>query len=256
MPTGNKFLVETAFLTHGVSDLSETTILEILQEPAVFTWLSQGEVMLGGLKEFLAFKAGHAIEYRIDCSNFRQACQKKLTGALTASGTMMVCEKMQRPFAVSAGIGGISEIAAEKICPDLEKIANSRVTLVATSFKDMMDRPKTFKWLKKHGITVYNRTTDFSSGFMFQAEKIPVKIFESAAKMNQPCLILNEILPTKRISDSQFLKEMITAGKQAEKQGDYYHPAANNKLAQLTNNQSTYLQLKSLQDNIRWAYHL
>lgn len=173
MKTGNNYLVETALMTHGVSSLSNKEIMDIWNhDNSNFVWLSNGKLSIGTLPEFLRFKDNNTINFRISSENYLSAKEKHLTGALTASGTMCACEDLNLQFAVSAGIGGISHIKEELICPDLYKILSSQVTLIATSFKDMMDRESTFKWLKNRNINVYDKNRNISTGFMFNLEEI------------------------------------------------------------------------------------
>ena len=256
MKTGNNYLIETALITHGISNLKESEILNIWEnDKSTFAWLNRGHLETGYLEKFLNFKSKNTINLRISSDLYMDAKQKGLTGALTASGTMCACEELNLPYAVSAGIGGISDIIDEPFCPDLEKIKSSHVTLVATSFKDMMDRYKTFKWLKANNVEVLEKNGDKSTGFMFKLEVLTVdgKYINNTNMMKKKQLLLNEISIEKRFENICMLKEMIIAGKEAEQKEDYYHPAANNKLAELTNNRSTKKQIRSLLDNARWT---
>jgi len=45
----------------------------------------------------------------------------------------------------------------------------------------------------------------------------------------------------------------IAAGKEAEAQGRYYHPAANNMIDLLSEGKSSLLQLDSIIANAKWA---
>ncbi len=219
MKIGSKYLVETALMTHGVSTLSTKEILDVWKnDKSTFVWLDKGKVATGTLSDFLKYKIKNKINYRVSSEDYLKAKQNKLTGALTASGTMCACEELNINYAVSAGIGGISHIKEELICPDLYKISSSKVTLVATTFKDMMNRKETFKWLKERNVNIFEKNGNTSTGFMFKLEIIPVDaMYQTNINIwNKKQLLLNEIPINNRFHNINMLEEMIQAGKYAE----------------------------------------
>ena len=117
MKTGNNYIVETALMAHGVADLVKMEILSLWDNNnSDFVWLEEGNLRTGKLYEFLKFKNNSPMEYRIDSDFYEEAKARKLTGALTASGTMCAGEELGVDYAVSCGIGGISEIKDESFC--------------------------------------------------------------------------------------------------------------------------------------------
>ena len=66
-------------------------------------------------------------------------------------------------------------------------------------------------------------------------------------------MILNPIPERKRVQDRSILADAIKAGKQAEAEGRYYHPAANGEIDRRTGGYSSRIQLESLQRNILLA---
>lgn len=66
-------------------------------------------------------------------------------------------------------------------------------------------------------------------------------------------MILNPIPERERVQDSSILADAIKAGKQAEAEGRYYHPAANGEIDRRTGGYSSRIQLESLQRNILLA---
>ena len=73
---------------------------------------------------------------------------------------------------------------------------------------------------------------------------------------HKPQLLLNETSSFIRIKNLEKLDEIIEAGKIAEEKGEYFHPAANNKLSELTKNKSAIIQINALLDNTKWAKEL
>lgn len=66
-------------------------------------------------------------------------------------------------------------------------------------------------------------------------------------------LILNPIPEEERVQDRSILADAVKAGKQAEAEGRYYHPAANGEIDWRTAGYSSRIQLESLQQNILLA---
>ena len=61
--------------------------------------------------------------------------------------------------------------------------------------------------------------------------------------------ILNPIPEKERVQDRSILVDAIKAGKQAEAEGHYYHPAANGEIDRRTDGYSSRIQLESIQQN-------
>ena len=66
-------------------------------------------------------------------------------------------------------------------------------------------------------------------------------------------LILNGIPESARISELSLLAEGIAAGHRAEREGKYFHPAANAAFDRLTGGRSSEIQLDSIIANARLA---
>jgi pseudouridine-5'-phosphate glycosidase len=193
---------------------------------------------------------------RIDWVRLPAALQEGASGALTASGTMAVCKLMGLPLAVTCGMGGIGDIREERLCPDLPALRELPVTLLATSCKDMLDIPATIDWLMENEVRILGVGTDTCTGYLFNSARVPldgklepVRIPEHSGKL----LLLHPIPSKDRLPDLCMLEEGIAAGKQAEAEGKYYHPAANAAFDRLTNGVSSTMQLRSLIANAKLA---
>ena len=71
--------------------------------------------------------------------------------------------------------------------------------------------------------------------------------------MRGKTLILNGIPSEKRIADDSLLAQGIAAGHRAEREGRYFHPAANAEFDRLTDGISSDIQLDSIIANTRLA---
>ena len=172
---------------------------------------------------------------------------------------MAVCKLMGLSLAVTCGMGGIGDIGWERLCPDLPALRELPVTLLATSCKDMLDIPATIGWLRENDVRILGIGTNICTGYLFDSAYVPldgelepVRLPERRGKL----LLLHPIPPKDRLPDISMLDEGITAGKQAEAEGKYYHPAANAAFDRLTNGVSSKMQLRSIIANARLAQKL
>ena len=213
-----EYLVESALLTHGLKSVSNETIKKEWQDPGKkITWIDHGEIRIGDIDEFLEFRSRAAAYPRIDCDLLEKALVEKQSGALTASGTMAVCVKMGIPVAITCGMGGIGDIKGEELCPDLPALQQIPVILISAG------------------------------------PKLQGKTENSAETVKPPMLIINEIPEERRIEDREILREAIVEGKRAEKEGRYFHPAANGKIDDCTDGYSSLIQLRGLIANMKVA---
>ncbi len=248
-----EYLVETALLTHGLKSISNTDILDkwTIQKKNI-VWVSQGEIKIGDMEEYLFFREHADRIIRLNCETLEEAMENRISGALTASGTMEVCRRNGIPVAVTCGMGGISKIKEEKLCSDLPALVNLPVILISTGPKDMMARGKTVQWLIDHGVKVVGAKRGFCTGYIFEGDKVLLQ-GEMQKPYVPPLLIIQEIPEQKRVKDREILAKAIREGKKAESAGQYFHPAVNGKIDELTEGYSSVIQLKSLLENAKLA---
>lgn len=255
-----RFLVESALLSHGLVSVTDEDLLHAwpFSEQNI-AWVEEGAIKIGTLQHFLRFRNGTDSTHRIDCNFLPAALSQGATGALTASGTMAVCQKMGIRLAVTCGIGGICDIEAEKLCPDLPALEKIPVALISSGPKDMIDVPATFEWLAEHGVMVCSVNQARYTGYIFKSTNVPVhqtELVDIALAQTRPLLIVNPIPDEKKIEDLAILQAGIIAGKKAEAEGKYYHPAANLEFDRLTNGLSSRIQLDALIKNVEMAQRL
>lgn len=257
MKTENKFLIETALLTHGLESIDNETLVRLWPwKHRCIAWVDKGRIIIGNMNEFIIFRKRAKELIRIDKENFEESCKNGVSGALTASGTMMVAKERGIALVVTAGMGGIGDIKGEELCSDLPALASMDVTLIATSPKDVIDIESTIKWLLDHGVCILGHSTDFIDGFMMTSKPVPITGKYKGQPLRGKTLLLNPIQDESRLKDLSIIKSAKVAGKKAEEEGRYYHPAANAMIDMLSNGKSSQLQLNSLIDNSIWANEL
>jgi len=255
-----KYLVETALLGHGLNSIEDSLILSLWPKDANLVWIQEGKITIGNIDEFLFVKNEKNNWERL---NGKEVSENKFQGKnafLTASGTMEVAKLNNCQMVVTAGLGGIGDIKGQKMSYDLIALSNMEITLIATSPKDMLDIQGTINWLNENKVNIYGFNTNICDGYIFVLKPIEIgqKIiennFEKISKGSN--LVLNPISREKRFKNIEVLKNAICAGKDAEKNGEYYHPAVNAYIDIESKGLSSIIQLESLISNIEIAKKL
>ena len=251
-----EYFIETALLTHGLVSLGEEEILSLWPwKDKKLVWLENGKICHGTIEEYFPLRRRAKEIKRIDREILPKAIENKENGCLTASGTMAVAELYGVPVAVTSGMGGISSyIQGEALCPDLPALVDSKIILISTAPKDVVDIQSSIDWLLKHHVKILGARHDYCSGFMFAGKKIPLSGFlkiEETIKAHT--LILQDIQEEERIEDRAILQQALDAGLKAQERREYFHPAANEVINRMSGGVAGKLQLKSLIENGKLA---
>lgn len=253
-----QFLVETCLLTHGLKSVTDELLFEEWpKDIECIAWVDKGKARIGGVEEYMPFRSRKDI-IRIDRDKLPMALSEGISGPLTASGTMALAERMGISLAVSCGIGGLCDIKGEELCPDLPAVAEMKVSLLATAFKDMLDISGSIGWLRSHGAKVLGVGSSRCTGYLFNSADVELDgmLEENSLPGNGGLLILNPIAAEYRIQDISLLQRGIAAGKAAEAAGGYFHPAANAEFDRLTDGEISRIQLRSIIANAKLADRL
>lgn len=253
----DKYLVETALLGHGLLSIKDEEILSIWPKGARVSWVEDGKIKIGSIEEFIPIRSKNQAYPRIDGSKLKKELDKNSNGCLTASGTMEVAKAIGAQVVVTAGMGGIGDIKAESLCYDLPSLAKSKITLISTSPKDMLDIEGSLDWLYDHKVNVLGFETDICNGYILKLKPYKLKgklTYDTAKDLEYGCnLVLNPIPEEKRIQED-ILEEAIKCGKKAEEINKDYHPAVNACFDRLSSGLSSKIQLESLISNIKVAH--
>ena len=209
------FIVETALLGQGLVSVNSNQIKKLWPHYAPLTWLQKGRIVLGSIEEFLYYKNKTAPWQRLDGMTLNHGMKGGVDGFLTASATITVARDLGYPIVISAGLGGIGDIIQEQLCCDLPALAETEITLVATSPKDMLDIAGTIGWLHKNGVKTFGVGTNYCDGYVFAGQKTQLMQALSHDELGLIVhghnLILNPIAHKKRLQNYDYLREAITA---------------------------------------------
>lgn len=129
-------------------------------------------------------------------------------------------------------------------------LVESKTILISTSPKDVVNIQSSIEWLLKHQVKILGVRHDYCSGFMFNGKQIPLSgILKKEEAIAPHTLILQDIREEERIEEKDILHQALDAGLKAQERGEYFHPAANAVIAQMSQGVAARLQLKSLIGN-------
>lgn len=251
------YLAESALLTHGLRSISEEELIRMWpQDSASIAWMEDGRLRVGGIEDFCRFRKKAQDFDRVNYQNYEYYASNGKSGALTASGTMKACEGLGIALAVTCGMGGLMEGQEPKECHDLQALANSPVSLLAVSPKDMFDLGRTIKAMEEAGITILGYDSDVCDGYLFEGEKVKISGCWREEALSKNTLFLRSIQTEERIADKEILSQAFQYGQEQKIQGRAFHPAVNAKIDELTEGYSSRIQLRALIENIAWAEEL
>lgn len=251
------YLAESALLTHGLRSITEDELIRMWpQDSASIAWMEDGRLRVGGIEDFCRFRKKAQDFDRVNYQNYEYYASNGKSGALTASGTMKACEGLGIPLAVTCGMGGLMEGQESKECLDLQALANSLVSLLAVSPKDMFDLGRTIKAMEEAGITILGYHSDVCDGYIFEGEKVKISGCWREEAPSKNILFLRSIKTEERITDKEILSQAFQYGQEQKIQGRSFHPAVNAKIDELTEGYSSRIQLRAFIENIAWAEEL
>jgi len=112
--------------------------------------------------EFLADPANKKKIEKVSRHNYPIVLGQKKNGATTVAGTMMACAAAGIGIFVTGGIGGVHKGAPESfdISADLREFEKSKVAVVSSGVKSILDIKLTLEYLETSGVPIIGFDTD------------------------------------------------------------------------------------------------
>lgn len=95
-------------------------------------------------------------------------------GATTVAGTMIVAHQAGIRVFSTGGIGGVHRGAPFDVSADLMELGRTRVAVVCSGPKAILDVPATLELLETHGVPVIGLGTDTLPGFYTRSSNLPI----------------------------------------------------------------------------------
>lgn len=157
-PTNLKMAQEVADIISGEGALSATAAV-IDGLPTLGLTADQKEKLAQG-KQVL----------KLSRRDMPYAVSKRLTGATTVAGTMMIAASAGVEIFVTGGIGGVHRGVEQTwdVSADLIELAQTNVSVVSAGAKSILDIPKTLEYLETFGVPVVGFGTSEFPAFYYR----------------------------------------------------------------------------------------
>jgi pseudouridine-5'-phosphate glycosidase len=175
--------LESTLITHGlprpknqeVARALEATVRETGAIPATIAILG-GQITVGLTQEQLS--------YLSLAPNVRKCSRRDLPivvgrgedGATTVAGTMMVAQMAGIQVFATGGIGGVHRNLPFDVSADLLELGRTRVTVVCSGAKAILDLPLTLEVLETQGVPLVGYRTEEFPAFYTRSSSLPVDV--------------------------------------------------------------------------------
>lgn len=177
--------LESTIISHGMpypenvkTALRCQEIIEKNGALAATIAIIDGEIVVGLSDEEIEYIAkGDREVVKVGRKDIPVVLERKLSGALTVSGTMVVCNMVGIQFFATGGIGGVHRGAETTfdISSDLEEFTKSKVAVISAGAKAILDLDKTMEYLETKGVLVLGYDTDELPAFYTRSSGIPLE---------------------------------------------------------------------------------
>ncbi len=143
-------------------------------------------------------------------------------GATTVSATMMACDAAGIPVFVTGGIGGVHRGASESfdISSDLKEFEKSKVAVVSSGVKSILDIKLTLEYLETCGVPIigykteefpafYSRTSGFRVNTSVKNPVEAARIIKAAFGFSNCGVLVANPIPSKFEINSSYISKMV-----------------------------------------------
>jgi len=104
------------------------------------------------------------------------AVARRWHGATTVASTIWIAGRAGISVLATGGIGGVHRGALPDISADLPELARTKMLVVCSGAKIVLDLPATREWLETHGVTVVGYGCDEMPAFYSRSSGLPVDL--------------------------------------------------------------------------------
>jgi len=173
--------LESALISHGLPYPQNLETAQALEQavrengavPATIA-IVEGEIHVGLTEaelERLATKEGVR---KVSRRDLPIAVARGEDGATTVAATMCIAALAGIEVMATGGIGGVHRGHPFDVSADLPELAQTRVAVVCSGAKSILDLPLTLEWLETHGVPILGYETDEFPAFYSRRSGLPV----------------------------------------------------------------------------------
>ncbi len=265
--------LETTIISHGMpypknvecALLVEKTIRDNGAIPATIG-IIDGEPIIGMSKDEIEKFAKISGICKVSRRDIGIVVAKKLNGATTVSGTMILAKKAGIDVFVTGGIGGVHKGAQQTfdISADLEELSQTDVAVVCAGPKAILDLELTAEVLETKGVPLIGYNTDKMPAFYTRTSSVNVDynastpkeiaeiIFSTKKYGNSGVLICNPVPDEYAMDEKEINKAIETAQKEAienKVSGKNLTPFLLKRIVELTKGDSLETNIKLIVNN-------
>ncbi|MDC6448393.1 pseudouridine-5'-phosphate glycosidase [Alphaproteobacteria bacterium] len=215
-----------------------------------------GEIKIGLEKKDIEILATSTNVQKVSLHNIALSLFNKENAATTVATTINIASKIGISFFATGGIGGV-HLGTEKnndVSADLTELSRSRMFVVSSGAKSILDLEKTFEKLETYGIPRISYNSDFMPGFWYEETDFKVdqnfkniidisdylKIIEDL-KNKSSVLIFNKVPDNKGLERKQiekWIKQSVDKANSKNVKGKELTPFLISEMNQLSSNKT------------------
>jgi len=173
--------LESALISHGLAYPQNLETAQALEQavrengalPATIA-IIEGQIRVGLTKGELERLATQKGVRKVSRRDLPIAVARGEEGATTVAATVYVAALAGIEVMATGGIGGVHRGQPFDISADLPELAQTRVAVVCSGAKSILDLPLTLEWLETHGVPILGYQTDEFPAFYSRESGLPV----------------------------------------------------------------------------------
>ncbi len=269
--------LESALISHGLAYPQNLWTAQALEQavrengavPATIA-IVEGKIRVGLTEGELERLATQKVVRKVSRRDLPIAVERGEDGATTVAATMYMAALAGIEVMATGGIGGVhrgqplARFSAD-ISADLPELAQTRVAVVCSGAKSILDLPLTLEWLETHGVPILGYGTDEFPAFYSRQSGLPVDARvdtpEEAARIIRTKwelgleggVLVTVPVPEEAELPSELAEEAIaralTAAQEQGITGKSLTPFLLSRIAQLTEGASVEANITFLKNN-------
>ncbi len=226
--------LESTVIAHGLPRPQNLEIARRLQSavrdhgaiPATVAVLA-GRVKVGLSDSELAHLAECDYVLKVSRRDFSTAVARKLTGATTVAGSMLVAHWAGIRLLATGGIGGVHRGDRFDISADLPELVRTPVVVVCSGAKAILDLSATLEWLETHAVPLVGYGVDELPAFYSRSSGLALDL-----RVDSPAQVAALLQAQRRLGLSGGVVVAVAPPEQAALPGDEMKAAIEQALAQ------------------------
>jgi pseudouridylate synthase len=158
----------------------EAIVREHGAAPATIAILG-GQLKAGLTGDELRYLANASGVMKVSRRDFPAAVARKLDGATTVAGTMIVAARAGINVFATGGIGGVHRGDRTDVSADLPELGRTSVAVVCAGAKSILDLPATLEWLETAGVPVIGFGADEFPAFYARSSGLRLEVCAGSA---------------------------------------------------------------------------